>query len=68
MSDKCPKCEVLRDDIQRLQACHEWALGEAKAEIEGLRKSLRRIQSLAGNPDPAEACRLIIAEAAKGKS
>ena len=40
-------------------------LTQAKAENERLATKLTRIQSMAGNPDPAEACRLIIVEAGK---
>ena len=45
--------------------CLRRQLAQACEENARLLKSLERIQSMCGNPDPAEACRLILKEAAK---
>ena len=51
--------DVVQRDLKRAQEC----LAVAREEQERMRACLDRIGSMAGNPDPAEACRLILREA-----
>jgi len=62
MNKQCPKCghNPATDHIRLKEQ-----LAQAHEENARLLKSLERIQSMCGNPDPAEACRLILKEAAK---
>ena len=49
------------DLVERIEA-HDAAL---RAEVERLEEKVRRIESACGLPDPAEACRVILAIAAE---
>ena len=60
MNKQCPKCghNPATDHIRLKEQ-----LAQAHEENARLLKSLERIQAMCGNPDPAEACRLILQEA-----
>jgi len=52
--------ELLEDEN-----CLRRQLAQAREKNTRLLESLSRIQAMCGNPDPAEACRLILKEAAE---